>query len=151
MPPAARDPEFGATAGLGGLELDHSPESYQRLLANPLLGLAAILGWLGVMRALFGGFAGPLTPMALVLMVAALVLLPSLFHFHCLDCGRTGRLRSWKGHMCARVAERRMEGRARRIRGPSPTTQLIFWFWGLMAVAVLFGAAIVRLASRLGR
>ena len=142
VPAAGRDPEFGSVAGLAGLELDHSPESYLRLLANPFLGLAAILGWLGTIRALLGGFAGALTPMAVVLMFAALYLLPGLFHYHCLDCGRSGKLRLWKRHMCARVAERRAEGRVRRLRGPSPPAQLVLWIWALMALAVVFAKAL---------
>jgi hypothetical protein len=127
-----------------GLELDHSPESYQRLVANPFLGFFAIVAWVLGVLILFKGVLGPFTPMAALLMLAALALLPPLFQYHCLDCGATGRLTEWRRHMCPSVAERRLEGRTRRLRGPAPPIQVLLWLWVLMALIVAAAALDIR-------
>jgi hypothetical protein len=143
-PPAGRDPEFDPVLNTSALELDHSPESYQRLVANPFLGFFAIVAWMAVVLILFQGIFGPFTPMAAILMLAALALLPPLFQYHCLDCGATGRLTEWRRHMCPSVAERRLEGRTRRIRGPAPPIQVLLWLWVLMALIVAAAALEIR-------
>lgn len=148
MPPAGRDPEFDPILPDHALELDHSPESYQRLLTNPFLGIAAILAWLAGMFALiFQGFAGPFTLMAVLLMLASLGLVPGLFQYHCLDCGKVGRLSEWRRHLCPSVAERRIEGRRRVLRGPTPPVQVILWLWALMLLFVLAHVLGLRLPS----
>jgi hypothetical protein len=140
LPPAGRDPEFDPVLNTEGLELDHSPESYQRLVANPFLGFFAIILWLGALYTLFLGYLGPFTPMAALLLMSSLALLPPLFQFHCLDCGATGRLSGWRRHMCPSVAERRLEGRVRHLRGPAPPIQILLWLWVLMALIVAAAA-----------
>jgi hypothetical protein len=130
-------------------ELDHSPESYQRLVSNPFLGILGVIGWLMGMTALFvHGVGGAFTPMATLLLLASLALIPGLFQYHCLDCGATGRLSDWRRHMCPRVAERRLEGRNRRIHGPTPPVQVILWLWILMALILLVHSLGFRLPTR---
>ncbi len=138
-PPAAeRDPEFDATVTAGSLDLETAPEAYLRLVANPFLGVLGLLAWLVagywiVVR----GVAGLLTPIAIVLLLACLALIPGRFQYHCLDCGRTGRLSDWRRHLCRRVAERRLDGQARRFHGPPPSVQVVLWLWVLMGVILL--------------
>lgn len=145
-PPAGRDPEFDPILPDHALELDHAPEAYQRLVANPFLGIAAVLAWLAGMAALiFHNVAGPFTLMAILLMFAALGLVPGLFQYQCLDCGKIGRLSEWRRHMCPSVAERRLEGRTRFWRGPTPPVQVIIWLWFLMLLFILAHSLGLRL------
>ncbi len=147
-PPPERDPEFEPIIPTRLIELDHSPESYQRLVANPFLGFFAILVWLAALYAIVVlGWVGAFAPMAVVLMIAILWLIPGLFQYHCLDCGRTGKLSDWRRHICLHVAERRIEGRVRRIRGPTPPVQIILWLWILMALALSAHSLGFRLPS----
>jgi hypothetical protein len=135
-----RDPDLDAApleAGLG-LPGDEPPEMYLRVIANPFLGLFALLVWLAALYALVAwGVAGLLTPIALILLIASLGLLPGCFQYHCLDCGATGPLRRWKRHVCPRVAERRFSGLGRRWRGPPPAVQVILWLWLFAMIVVV--------------
>ena len=136
--PAPPDPDFQATVPAPLIELDHSPESYLRLVANPFLGLFGLIVWLGALDwIVVKGGAGPFGLLALVLTLASLGLLPALFQYHCLDCGATGRLSRWRKHICPRSAARRFAGRPRRLRGPTPPVQVVLWLWGLMALTLL--------------
>lgn len=138
----AADPEFGSFYGgplAGGFDGD--PESYLRLVANPFLGFVYLTAWLAVMyETVIVGFAGPLTPMLLAILIAGLWLTPQLIHFHCLDCGGTGRLPRWRKHACPKSLQRSAAGRPRRLRGPSPPLQVILWVWVLMALALFVNA-----------
>jgi hypothetical protein len=69
--------------------------------------------------------------MMLVVLGGALMLLPSLTHVHCLDCGATMRLSDWRRHLCPTAAARRLAETPRTWRGPSPTVQ--FWLAFLLA------------------
>lgn len=140
--PAVPDPEFGsyhASPLAGGLESD--PESYLRLVANPFLGFVYLTAWLGVMyKTVAEGFAGPLTPMLLAILIAALWLIPHFMQYHCLDCGATGKLLRWKKHLCHRPMQRREAGRPRAFRGPSPPLQIVLWLWTMLLLALFVNA-----------
>jgi hypothetical protein len=139
-PPPQRDPEFDA----GGADPGHAlpdginPGDYLRILANPFLGFAGLVAWLGLflwaVRKLGRNpdLFGPLAPFVFVVFVACLWILPGLFHFHCLDCGRTGRLSRWRRHVCPPSVARRIAGQPRAFRGPTPFVQVILWLWLLM-------------------
>ena len=77
----------------------------------------------------------------LISLLAAAYFLPRLFHYHCLDCGRTGRLTRWKRHVCPEVARRIVEGRPRRLRGPGPLAQTLLWGYVLAVILVLASAS----------
>ena len=102
-----------------------APELYLRVLANPFLGFAGLVGWLLAARWAVGllrkspELIGPLSPILVALFLAALALIPGLFHVHCLDCGATLRMSRWRWHACATSALRRVSGRTRWLRGPS--------------------------------
>lgn len=137
--PHFRDPDFDAprTPEPPLVELDHSPESYQRLLANPFLGAFGFIAWIAALGWLLGfrDRVGPLMiPILGVGAVVAFFLPFRLFQYHCLDCGATGRLWAWRRHICHASAERRRLGRPRRFRWPSPPGQLLLWFWFLAYV-----------------
>jgi hypothetical protein len=126
-----------------------SPGDYLRILSNPFLGLLGLLGWFVVVRWLIAALRRspeltvPLSPILVVLVVAALFgLTPALFQYHCLDCGATGRLSRWRTHLCPASNLRRQSGRHRWLRGPSPFVQNIIWFW-----LVLTALIVLRYAS----
>ncbi len=136
-----RDPEFRTPRASTSSGPAYIPGDHQRLVANPFLGLAALLAWLaGIGRLtqarethwmLLGGFFG---------IVLAVRLIPRLVQFHCRDCGSTGRLREWESHTCDAVVRRRLAGRPRRIRGPLPPTQVVVWAYVVVALAVAWNA-----------
>jgi hypothetical protein len=111
-----------------------SIEAYQRLVTNPFLAAAAAVAWFAVLRDTLR--AGDVR-WGLPLLGAGL-LLPFLVEFHCLDCGRTGRLARWRSHNCDAVTLRRSLGRPRLIRGPSPVTQFKLWLIAAAAAVALF-------------
>lgn len=150
-PPPQRDPEFESPVAPGARPLDFEPEAYLRLVANPFLALFGFLVWLRVLLGIVTMFAGrrelmgPLAPIIGVVMLAFLWLLLGLFQFHCLDCGKTGRLSRWREHACPPSVERRLSGRRRRLRGPTPPVQILLWLWGLL----MLGWFLVPLGRRL--
>ena len=92
-------------------------------------------------EAVVGGFAGPLSPILVVILIAGLGLVPMLLQYHCLDCGGSGRLTRWRKHICYVSVARRDVGRRRRFRGPTPPHQILIWFWVVMAAILAFNAA----------
>jgi hypothetical protein len=66
-----------------------------------------------------------------------LILTGYFMHYHCLDCGSTGRLFRWKEHACPSVVARQQAGMVRRFRGPNPYLQTIVWGYVLGVVAIL--------------
>ncbi len=138
----APDPEFGSYHSgpmFGGLDGD--AEGYLRVVANPFLAFCYLTAWLVVMyKTVAEGFAGPLTPMLLAMMIAALWLTPHFIHYHCLDCGGSGKLLKWRRHVCHAVVQRRDAGMPRRLRGPSPPLQVVLWLWVLLALAMVVNA-----------
>jgi hypothetical protein len=134
------EPELDATISETSMPYEPMPEVYLRLVANPFLGAFGLLVWLVLMYAIYRGVAGPFSLMAAVLALASLALLPHLLHYHCLDCGRTGRLSAWRRHICPTVVARRFEGRERIFRGPSPTVQVLLWLWLLATLLLVWQA-----------
>lgn len=145
--PVERDPEFRPQVHARRVAEDMAPGVYQRLLANPFLGLLGLMAWVGMLRHLIvRGLAGPADlVLGLVVLLSGLGL-PRLFHYHCLDCGKTGPLLRWKQHLCPRVAERHFAGRPRRFRGPPPTVQIIVWLYVLLMILVALNALGVGVA-----
>jgi hypothetical protein len=116
--------------------VDAAPERFLRLVANPFLAMAAGVGWLAALKAV--SWSGRIDVLLQVLV--CLVLIGLLPQYHCLDCGRTGRLSAWRLHRCEAVRCRIEAGLARRFRGPKPLTQTIFW---VMATLAVFGLCLV--------
>lgn len=101
------------------------PESYLRVVANPFLALFAILiAW--ALPRIAGGSRLP-EGVLIAVWLGAFFSLPWLVQFHCLDCGKTGRLTRWRSHLCSYAAERRLAGKPRKFRGPKPTAQVFLW------------------------
>ena len=147
-PPVRSDPEFRPALSERSLPRDADPGAYRRILANPFLGLLALGLWIIAARAALTGSAD--APGLLLIESAALAvaayLLPRLFHYHCLDCGATGRLTGWRRHVCPPVARRLVEGRPRRFRGPTPMFQALLWLY-VLALALVLGSLLTP-ASR---
>lgn len=146
----SNDPEFGSLrSGLLAGSLDDEPEAYLRLIANPFLAFAYFVFWLIMLyQTILGGFAGPLSPMLVAILIAALGLVPMLMQYQCLDCGGSGRLTRWRKHVCHVSIARRDSGRRRRMRGPTPPNQVLLWFWFVIAAALAINAiALPRLLS----
>jgi hypothetical protein len=147
-PPPTLDPEFRPQLTDRSLPTVVHPGAYRRILANPFLGFLGIGLWVAAFRQVL---LSRLDPVGLVvafggLPLLAIVLLPRLFRYHCLDCGRSGRLGRWKLHVCPAVALRIVEGRPRRFRGPRPLAQT--FFWGVLLAVVLALANLAGLTSR---
>jgi hypothetical protein len=148
VPSATRDPEF-ATATATMLEpgdLDEAmiaPESYLRVVANPFLGFAGLAGWLIALVWVFRHLRenphliGPIAPFIAAVFLGCLWLIPGLFQFHCLDCGRSDRLSRWRRHTCPTSALRRLQGRPRRLRGPTPPGQVLLWLWLILTLGIV--------------
>lgn len=150
VPAATRDPEFATGTGMMLEPADIqqaaiAPENYLRVVANPFLGFAGLVGWLIVLLWTFRSLGknphliGPITPLIAAVFLGCLWLLPGLFHYHCLDCGQTGRLSRWRRHACTTSVLRRMQSRPRWLRGPTPPIQVILWLWLLLTTAVVLG------------
>jgi len=114
------------------------PEVYLRLVANPFLAVLGGVAWYAAMRGVLAVRRFDL----FVPTLAALVLIPLLLEYHCLDCGATGRLYRASRHGCDRVVRRRQAGRPRRFRGPTVASQTVLW---LAAFAVAWVALRVAL------
>src|SRR5262245_51062076 len=101
-----------------------------------------MLGWLYLLVLVFQklrripALFGPLAPAVVLAFAVLLWLIPGLFQYHCLDCGRIGRLSRWREHTCVRSSWRRAAGRPRLFRGPPPLVQVVLWLWGLLTLAL---------------
>ena len=106
-----------------------APGSYLRVLANPFLGVSAFLLILGGLVQLATIEVFHKAPLLMFVLIGALALLetPKLFQFHCLDCGATRPLRSWRDHACFPSALRRYVVRGRWSAWPSPRLQVVVW------------------------
>lgn len=136
------EPELaGFRPGPLGTWMGDEPEAYLRLVVNPFLALLYLVAWLmALYYSVVSWFAGALTVTFIVTLIFGLWLTPYFIHYHCLDCGETGRLLRWKKHVCHRALARRESGRRRMLRGPSPPIQVVLWFWFLLALAMLLNA-----------
>jgi hypothetical protein len=141
-PPPERDLEFhgppepASVAAEPYLDL----ENYQRLVANPFLGLLGSFAWLLGLRWVFLHVGLRLTLVVAFLLVAVAPGLPLLFQYHCRDCGASGPLYRWRKHTCAPIAERRRTGQPRRFRGPSPPLQVVIWLYFVLLIGIVWSA-----------
>lgn len=135
-PPAGvRDLEFDAP---GGSEAQPrivavSLHRYQRIVANPFLAALGVVLWVAALR-----FSRQVQRVELLL--AALgsgFLLPFLLQYHCLDCGKAGRVWRAAAHSCVHVQARIQSGKPRRFRGPSAVTQTKLWLLVMGTAGVL--------------
>lgn len=142
------DPEFRPQLTDRSLPIVVHPGSYRRILVNPFLGFLGIGLWVAAFRhvLLIRTDAVGLFLAFMVLPVLGGIGLPRLFRYHCLDCGRSGRLKRWKQHVCPSVALRIVEGRPRRFRGPRPLAQT--FVWAVLLAVVLSLANLSGLTSR---
>jgi hypothetical protein len=146
-PTARNDPEFENPVGPAVRLRDPlvSPETYLRLVANPFLAILGFIVWLLAIRwvthlNIERELLAPLAPIIVIVLLAAVWRVGSLFQYHCLDCGATGRMAHWREHLCPASAYRRDSGRGRRIRGPSLHVQIVLWLWGLLAFGIFANA-----------
>jgi hypothetical protein len=139
-PPLRADLDFRPVATERSLPPVVDPASYRRMIFNPFLGIFAVAGWLAALREVvlttFPDRPGH-GALCLLFLSYLATLLPRFFQFHCLDCGRTGRLSRWKRHVCPAIARRILEGRPLRFRGPGPLAQMLFWGYLLAGVLVI--------------
>ncbi|WP_152053522.1 hypothetical protein [Tautonia marina] len=142
-PPPTLDPDFRPQLSERSLPIVVHPGAYRRILANPFLGFLGIGFWLAAIRLVVLSRSDPLGLFLafVVLPALAVIVLPRLFRYHCLDCGRSGRLGRWTQHVCPAVAARIVEKRPRRFRGPRPLVQTCFWAVLLVVVLLLANAA----------
>jgi hypothetical protein len=116
-------------------------EDHQRLIVNPFL---AVLGWvivLVIVRAALNNRNSTLFLVGLGLLWVPLF----LFQYHCLDCGATGWLQSFRRHCCPAVTARAQNGTMQRFPGSSVKNQIIGWFYVL---AMAFVVVVIVLAAR---
>ena len=137
------DPEFAADP------FPHAPLSpdlplaeHQRLVVNPFLAVAGLVGWAWLTRQLWRGSFPPFGLVPTLL----LFWLPFLIHFHCLDCGATGLYPRWWRHACPKAVLRSRLDRSRWLPWPRARTQVIAWGYILGAVGLLI--LVVGLATR---
>lgn len=108
-------------------------ESYQRFIANPFL---AVLGCLLALLVIRSGlrahhlawFLGGLCLFGLAFL---------LIQFHCLDCGATGWLVTWRRHACPGLMDRWRAGRPGRWRPPPLSTQIAGWVYIIASAGAL--------------
>lgn len=131
------DPTLDAPGQFRGRSLgsDVSLERYQRLVANPFLGILALVGSFVAIRTACATGRFDL----IVVATATIVFARWFLQFHCLDCGATGRLSRWREHACPAVVFRLATRRPRRFRGPTPPTQTALWLVTLiLGIAALW-------------
>ena len=107
--------------------------AHQRLVVNPLLTFVTCVAAAELIRASLHShhFAW------FVAGVGLFFLAFFLLQFHCLDCGRTGWLLWYRGHVCPGVKARWRDRQFRRFRGPGVTTQLVLWTYLLVPAFLL--------------
>ena len=115
-------------------------EEFQRLVANPFLAVFWLIVLFGLLREALAIKSLPLVGLA----VCGLLVLGHLLQYHCRDCGSTGPLFRWKSHACPSVLARQQTGRARRIRGPNPYTQMVLWIYVLIGTGILLVVGLWR-------
>lgn len=124
--------------------LDHDPEDFLRIVANPFLAFAMIAFCFALLifvnnKKLFAGYNYYLS-----IVIGFVVLFSSAFYrYQCLDCGGSGRLTRWRTHHCPASADRRRLGKRRRIHGPNPERQVVIWLF-LTAFIAIFVRSLIR-------
>jgi hypothetical protein len=146
QPPVERDPEFRPPiSGERAIAYDDDPRYYLRLVANPFLSVFAFLAWLFLTRWVFRlSLPGFLEPLRILFVFGGLVAPFLLLQYHCLDCGKTGRISRWQDHACAAVLDRRRRRRRRTLRGPTPPIQIVLWLWLALVVGFVLGRSFLE-------
>jgi hypothetical protein len=108
-------------------------DPHRRLVANPLLAVAAFVAAIFLIRFALEHRVLPIFLASLVLLFASCLFV----QFHCLDCGSTGWLIRAGRHACPPLVARWREGRMGRWRFPGLRIQVIFWIHILASVAGL--------------
>jgi hypothetical protein len=140
--PPHRDDEFRRPPPVPSIadDPDQPIQEFQRLVANPFLGLLAFLAWLLALHGWVLNTRNGLPVPLRLLMILSGVLIPLLFQYHCLDCGRSGSLLRSQRHACDAVLDRRRTGRPRRLR-ISFTLQFFLWVLALVLLAIAIRSA----------
>jgi hypothetical protein len=139
--PPERDLEFRPSPNLlygGGVG---RVEDYMRLVANPFLGIFGIVVWCAVMYLFLRIDSFVAIPLLALWSIGGVRFLPALFHYHCRDCGSSGPLFHWRQHTCPAILDRIRVGRPRRLRGPTPVTQVVLWFYILVGFVIFITSA----------
>ena len=110
-----------------------SPVDHQRLVVNPFLAVAGLLGLVGLALRLGQSRYWLSAPVPIILLGA----LPFLLQFHCLDCGRTEIYSRWWRHACPKTLSRAHRNRVGWFRWPRARTQLVIWGYILGSLALL--------------
>jgi hypothetical protein len=108
-------------------------DPYRRLVANPLLAVAACVAAIFFIRISLEHRALPLFLTSIGLLFGAFFFV----QFHCLDCGATGWLLTARRHACPPLVARWREGRPGRWRFPGLRIQMIVWLHLLASVTCL--------------
>jgi hypothetical protein len=108
-------------------------EWHRRLVANPLLAVAACVASIFFIRISLEHRALPLFLTSIGLLFASFFFV----QFHCLDCGATGWLLTARRHACPPLVARWREGRAGRWRFPGLKIQMFLWLHLLASVTGL--------------
>jgi hypothetical protein len=132
------DPPRRATGASGDPPLH--VEEFQRLVANPFLALFWLIVLCGLVREALAEKNLGLVGIA----ACGLLVIGHLLQYHCRDCGATGLLFRWRSHACPSVLARQQTGRARRFRGPNPTTQLVLWIYVVIGTGILLAVVLAR-------
>ena len=132
---AHRDPDFDPLHGPrpGRAPYNPTPEDDLRIIANPFLSVLLGFAVFKSLPRLTDAVGAWILP---VLILTGLGMLWSL-QYHCLDFCATGRLLTWKRHVCPSVQHRRALGLVRRFRGPRPALQVCLWFYALLGLLVM--------------
>jgi hypothetical protein len=141
LPP--KDPEFDGPARPA---LPLPPRGviayYQRVIVNPFLGLLLGIATPLVVGALRRAYLQSFVPFAVGV---ELVLAYAFLQYHCLDCGATGMYHRWNRHACPRVVERWLTPYSSASRFfPTPPTQLVLWFIGLLIAGAVLAVSLPR-------
>jgi hypothetical protein len=139
--PSLFDPDLDiprqAQSQLSGESIDDQ----RRLIVNPFL---AVLGWLIVLVIIRISLRS-LNSLMFLTGLGLLWVPVFLFQYHCLDCGATGWLQTFRRHCCPAVTARAQNGVAPRFPGFSVKSQVIGWIYFLVAAFVVI---IIVLAAR---
>ncbi len=133
------DPDLDLRPGRERSALIGPVEDYQRLVANPLLGVLFWIVAFVLSRESMRRHNLALFVWALLFVLVGIVFL----QFHCLDCGKTGWLLRSRVHACSAVVARRQSRLVRRFRAPGLKVQLVAWFF-LMIAALVLGMVMIE-------
>lgn len=138
MEPRPRpDPDFDPHPARPIRLVDSGLAEHQRVVVNPFLAVMALIVWWASVRWLFGNFLREWAVIASL----ALLSLPYLIHFHCLDCGQTGPYPKLWRHECPGILARRREDRPSRTLLPRARSQLVAWGYLIASAALILAVS----------